>query len=91
MPCYDSRVTEDTDRKSKQNKWLSSALCAILNELERRDICESVLAEASRSGLIGLVDFWAHHKQDDVSRLAKELHKYSKDEQAVLKKLLSTP
>ncbi len=71
------------------NEWLSGALCAVFNELERRGIVADVLSEASRNGLIGVLDFWSSHKRDDVSRLTRELHKYSKDEQEVLRGLLN--
>jgi hypothetical protein len=46
------------------------------------------IAEASRNGLIGLVDFYQVHKKDDKSRLAAEIHKYSKDEQRVIREIL---
>jgi hypothetical protein len=102
MPCYDSRNTYSNGRsegeaagfeKGKQFaarhiNQLEAALCAILNELERRDICENVVAEASRNGLIDLMGFWVNHKKSDRARLANDIHKYSKDEQAVIRELL---
>lgn len=69
-------------------QWFEAALCALFNELERRDIASDVIAEASRNGLIGLMDFWNQHRQDDISRLSAELHKYSKDEQQLILKIL---
>jgi hypothetical protein len=101
MPCYDSRERvrvryesgispQDLAKVKKENEWLVGALCAVFNELERRGVAADVLAEASRNGLIGVLEFWAEHKSDDVSRLARELHKYSKDEQQVLRELLNT-
>lgn len=68
--------------------WLEAALCAVLNEVERRDDAMNFIAEASRNGLIGLVDFYHTHKKSDESRLAAEIHKYSKDEQRIIKKIL---
>jgi hypothetical protein len=68
--------------------WLEAALCAVLNEVERRDDAMNFIAEASRNGLIGLVDFYQVHKKDDKSRLAAEIHKYSKDEQRVIRDIL---
>ena len=74
MPCYDSRSTysygvEETEAKykniineeKKKNEWLEAVLCAVFNELQKRDVLGSVVAEASRNGLIGIMDFWQHH------------------------------
>lgn len=102
MPCYDPResgVRTEVKYESgispdkhaqvlNGNMQMQGYLCAIFNELERRGIVESVLTEASRSGLVGVLDFYVQHKRDDRSRLASELHKYSKDEQEVLRQLL---
>lgn len=50
MPCYDGRDNRNEvqiiyrDRDSpeiiKANKWLEAALCALITELEKRDISE---------------------------------------------------
>lgn len=70
--------------------WLEAALCAVFNELERRGVASSVAAEASRSGLIGIIDFWNEHQKSDESRIAAALHGFSKDEQAIIKRILNT-
>ena len=67
---------------------IDAAMCAILNELEQRNIIEGVIVQASRHGLIDIVGWWETHKQDDKSRLTKSLHNYSVDEQRVLFNLL---
>jgi hypothetical protein len=67
---------------------LEAALCAVLTELSQREIFTSVITTASRHGLIDLVTWWEHHKQDDKSRLTSVLHKYSIDEQKVMFKIL---
>jgi acyl-ACP thioesterase len=69
---------------------MEAMVCALLNELDRRGIAEQVIAEASRNGLIDIMGFWAVHKKDDISRIADDIHhRYSKDEQEVIRKLLS--
>lgn len=68
---------------------LEGGLCAIITELEIRNIASEVISQASKSGLIDLMSFWEEHKKDDKTRLAKELHKFSEHEQAVLKELLN--
>ena len=73
---------------SKEKDLLTAMICALINELERRNIAPQVIAEASRNGLINIMAFYKGHRGDDVARLALELHKYSKDEQAILKSLL---
>ncbi len=103
MPCYEGRdhvetkvVYEtgispwDIEQVNNRVKWLEAGLCAILSELERRGIAPEVVAEASRNGLIGLMDFWKKHNASDEARIASILHNYSKDEQAVMRKLLNT-
>ena len=70
-------------------KWLEGALCAIMTELEKRKLANRVISQASKSGLIGLMDFWKQHSNEDETRLANELHKYSEHEQEVLKRLLN--
>lgn len=103
MPCYDGRNSSPTrtvyksgispsemQRVVDKNKWLESAICAVFNELQKREIIGSVIAEASRNGLIGIMDFWQQHQISDEARIAKELHSFSKDEQEIIKKLLNT-
>ena len=105
MPCYDPGPSSHVETRTvyesgispydftvvkKRNEWLEAALCAVFNELERRDIAPDVMAEASRNGLIGLMDFWSKHTKADEAKMARDLHVYSKDEQAILRKLLNS-
>ena len=104
MPCYDGRDRESTiiykDRDNPedkrkiielidQNRRLEAGLCAIITELEKRNIANEVISQASKSGLINLMDFWLHHSKEDETRLARELHKFSEHEQAIFKELLN--
>ena len=69
----------------KKLECLEGALCALSSELERRGIVEDVLSKASKSGFIDIMTWWGHHKQDDRSRLAADIHKrYSIDEIAII-------
>ena len=101
MPCYDAQrqghteyvyetgiSPHDLNKAKNRIAWLESALCATFNELDRREIASSVAREASRNGLIDLMGFWSQHRDEDENRLAKALHAFSKDEQAILKQLL---
>jgi len=74
----------------ESTKWFEGALCAIFTELEKRGIANEVISQASKSGLIGIMDFWKRHSKEDETRLAVELHKYSEHEQEILKKLLNS-
>lgn len=103
MPCYcpqeppkpkvvhASGISREELRAiQKYSAKMEAVVCALLNELSRRGIAEDVIAEASRSGLIDIMGLWDIHKNNDVSRLALDLHtRYSKDEQEILKRLLS--
>ena len=68
--------------------YMEAAMCAVLSELQSRGIAEAVIAKASRHGLIDIVSWWESHRADDRARVAKEIHKYSVDEQRVILNLL---
>lgn len=91
---YKDRYPEVDELKSSLDKHvkyavnIDAALCAILNELEQLNILEKVIVNANRHGLIDIVSWWDEHKKSDRSRLTKELHGYSVDEQRVLYSLL---
>ena len=96
MPCYDPRPRDKAIANASKLKdavrsvnILEACLCAVMSELESRGIVESVIVKASRNGLIDLVGFWEHHKKNDRARLLAEIHKFSVDEQKVIKKLLN--
>ena len=72
-----------------QVQRLEAGLCALITELEKEGIADRIITQASKSGLIDLVGFWANHSKEDEVRLSKELHKFSEHEQAVLKRLLN--
>ena len=93
---YEKTVYVDNPEQQKkinelidQIKWHEAALCAIITELEKLGIADKVIAQASKSGLIDLVGFYAAHSKEDEARLLKELDKFSEHEQDVLRKLLS--
>lgn len=104
MPCMDPRdspsyreprtvYTSGIDpalfQKAKDHAHhLESILCAVFTYLDTIGIVEEVVATASRHGRVDVMAFWEAHTKDDRARLAKELHKYSIDEQAVLRELL---
>jgi len=87
-----NKELQESEARSDEYKDYSlkidAALCAVLNELEQRDIIESVIVSASRHGLIDIVGWWESHKKDDKSRLTSLLHKHSVDEQRVIFDLL---
>ena len=70
-------------------KRLEAGLCAIISELERSGIANQIISQASKSGLINLMDFWLAHSNEDETRLARALHHFSEHEQIILKKLLN--
>lgn len=84
MPCYsEGHITKEDTMKDTIAKY-EGMLCAVFNELDRRNISCEVAVNASRSGLINVMEWYTLHRDDDISRLEKELHKYSKDEQYVI-------
>tara|TARA_R110001606_G_scaffold21278_6_gene75117 strand:+ start:111 stop:587 length:477 start_codon:yes stop_codon:yes gene_type:complete len=81
---------EDLKKQKDRNDKLEASLCALITELEKRDIANEVIAQASRSGLIDLMGFWKEHKQEDETKLANKLHTmFSEHEQELIKKILN--
>jgi hypothetical protein len=87
------RLQESLDKLEAQkdrNNKLEASLCALITELEKRDIANDVISQASRSGLIDLMKFWQDHRQEDEARLANRIHRmFSEHEQEVIKNLLN--
>ena len=71
-------------------KRLEAGLCAIISDLERKGIANEIISQASKSGLINLMDFWENHSKEDETKMARALHHFSEHEQIVLKKLLNS-
>ena len=82
-------IFELRNQKDRNDK-LEASLCALITELEKRNIANEVIAQASRSGLIDLMGFWEEHKQEDETKLANKIHTmFSEHEQEVIKKILN--
>lgn len=83
------RIQESIDSANERSEYLGGAFCALLTEIERRNLpLESILEEASKNGGIDLTQFWEEHKAQDRARLEEVLKKYSRDERDVLRQLL---
>jgi hypothetical protein len=68
---------------------LEAGLCAVINELEKKGIANEILSQASKSGLIDLMEFWEKHSKEDEARLAKKFHEFSEHEQDLIRKMIS--
>ncbi len=68
--------------------WLESALCAIFNELLRRDNPEDFIASAEKGSDMRLMSFWEDHSDRDEARIARKLKSFSMDELQVIKTIL---
>lgn len=73
----------------KKNKYLEAGLCAIITELEKRDIANEIITQASKNGIIDVMGFWSCHSHNDKTRLAVELFKYSEHEKDIIKQILN--
>jgi DNA-binding MarR family transcriptional regulator len=71
-------------------KRLEAGLCALISELDRKGIANEIISQASKSGLINLMDFWEAHSKEDETRIARALHHFSEHEQIVMKKILNS-
>lgn len=88
MPCYDPRDNSQYHVEANQRRLLEAMLCAIFNELEKRDILFSVVERASKNGGIEIKEFWKKHKAEDEIRLSYDLNRYSQHEKKVMLNLL---
>ena len=70
------------------NEYLEAILCAVFTELEKRKIDQEIFDDATKNGEVSMFGFWENHKQKDRERLQKELDKFSRHEQEILKELL---
>jgi len=70
-------------------KNLEAGLCAVFSELERKGIANEIISQASKSGLINLMDFWLKHSEEDETRISRALHHFSEHEQILMKKILN--
>ena len=73
----------------KRNEYLEAGLCAIITELEKRNIANEIITQASKNGIIDLMNFWSCHSDNDKTRLAVELFKYSDHEKDIIKQILN--
>jgi hypothetical protein len=91
-------ITKVDNPKDKQEiikltdavKRLEAGLCALISELDRKGIANEIISQASKSGLINLMDFWEAHSKEDETRIARALHHFSEHEQIVMKKILNS-
>lgn len=84
-----AKFNTEIDALKRTVNSLEAGLCAIISELENSGMAQQYLLKASSGGLIDLVGFWAAHKKDDVSRIAKKLSEFSEHEQKILRNLLN--
>jgi hypothetical protein len=70
------------------NEYLEACLGSILTELEKREIAEEIIDNATENGQVSIFSFWENHKQKDIARLQKELDKFSEHEKQIIKELL---
>lgn len=104
MPCsssnYDQPLRSNNDNQIDKHRiknledhvtWLEAGLCALISELVDRKLAEEIIPEASRKGLIDLVSFWQKHNDNDRTRLAAMLHRFSVQEQQMIKEILNKP
>ena len=71
------------------NEYLEAILCAVFTELEKREICEEIIDDATENGEVSMFGFWEQHKQKDKDRLQKELDKFSQHEKQILKEIIN--
>lgn len=97
MPCTggpygdnnDISSSRDITRLKEKNEYLEACLCAIITELEKKDIAAEIILTAGKAGQVNIAKWWAEHKNDDVTRLTAEMRKFSPQEWEILRKILN--
>lgn len=101
MPCYDPRDRGGHTREvvngddpminralREQNDKLTAIICALTNELDRRQILDSVVLAASEAGKINISQHIRDHLGEDKFRMMNMLGRLSDDELAMVKDIL---
>lgn len=73
----------------RKNIQLEAIACALINELESEGLDKRIIPNAVKNGKVDIYSFWEAHKQDDESRLSKDIERYSEHELSVIKKILN--
>lgn len=102
MPCYDPRpneakiIYEEVGVPEEQWNVLvdeynkkEAILCALYNELIRRDILKGVIESAEKNGEIDIMSDYKEHRKADILRLKTKMEEYSKDELDLLREILN--
>lgn len=95
MPCKSYMPSPEQENNSlrqvleeqkSENRNMTAILCALLNELERREIIQDVMLAANLSGNVNVHAFYRKHREEDIKRLRDKLSKdYSADERRLIK------
>lgn len=97
MPCrndYDNPINPPcncSEEKKEAKKW-EAAFCAIVNQIDKStglDIT-NLLKKASVDSKMELLPLYEEHLKKDMTRLQKDLDKYSNDELSLLYMMLKT-
>lgn len=101
MPCYDPRDNvrierevvngvdpEELTEANRHNQYLTAIICALVNELERRHILDSVILAASEAGKINIVNHIRQHLGEDRARMMNMLGRLSDDELSLVREIL---
>ena len=81
-------LTAENKKLTAENNKLTAMLCALLTELDERDLTEEVLMSAECNGEVDINTFWEEHKKEDETRIKGILDSLSAHEQSLLKKLM---
>lgn len=94
MPCRDyyddeccSTQSEVQEKDDKIN-YLDAIICAMVNELSRRNILIEVMSSAEKNGKIDIKSWIAEHQKKDIERIKAKLEKFSNDEIQLMKTLI---
>ncbi len=87
MPCtiYEDRAKTivEPSRNSLDKikvKNLEACLCAVLRELNRRNLLTDILESSSIKGKVDVQSWWEEHRKADINRISKVIADFSEDD-----------
>lgn len=91
MPCRTYEDDAPTPSKKEDKKW-EAGFCALTHVIEKKlgtAVLLNLFVDGSEDGDVDLKSLYEEHVQADITRLEKDLAKYSRDELLVLRQLLN--
>lgn len=86
-----AKLTEENQYLTDDNQFLTGCLCALIRELEKKNISGEIILAASTNGKVDISKFWKQHVSEDQARILQALSKFSEHEISIIKSIVNSP